>query len=166
MASAESELPCIITKEVCVKQTKLYTVLCCQSTWYRTSHGKKPLWLSHLLVVCTAMDREQGHTSWPIACLAWCTLSLSPAWICPRCHMLLPYLTSPSASLSLQCLHPVCSSPLLTSVWAGRIWAAKLPSAELSPQRSVQYHQTLSTAQVSPRATSILSRLLSAETQV
>lgn len=26
----------IITKEVCVKQTKLYTILCCQSTWDRT----------------------------------------------------------------------------------------------------------------------------------
>lgn len=66
-----------------------------------------------------------------------------PAWICPCCHMPLPYLTSAQHSGSSSASVCILSAPLhcWPSLWAGRTGAANLPPAELSSQQPALYQK-------------------------
>lgn len=135
----------VITKEVPVKQMKLYTSPMLPEYLGQDFTCEKLLWPSHPSVVSAAVSRERGHTSWPIALPRLGALCpRGPVRICLCHHMLSPYLTSaqrPGSSSAGVC---ILSAPLpcQPSLRAGRIWAANLPFAEFASQRPVLYSGT------------------------
>lgn len=135
----------IITREVCVKQTKLYPSPMLVRTPVVGLHKEEICcgWVTHQWWVLPWV--RSGVTSLGPWHSRLCPCG--PAWICPCCHMPLPYLTSAQHSGSSSA--SVCillSAPLYCwpSLQAGRTGDANLPPAELSSQQPTLYQKQAS----------------------
>lgn len=131
----------IITREVCIKQTGLYTSPMLVRTLVVGLHKEEICsdWVTHQW---WALPRvRSGVTSLGPSHGRLCPCG--PAQICPCCHLSLPYQTSAQHSGSSSTSVCILSAALhcWPSLRAGRTGAANLPPAELSSQQPTLYQK-------------------------